>query len=111
MPIYFHNCRYKVYSKGCKIPKDPHYPCSSWGSYLPGDEPGYYCELDDEECNIENTMKLEDCPRMEKTHIKLAIDVNSYNLWKDIETKEYYCIEENLWFTIDDIRYEIIRAF
>lgn len=48
-------CQYQKYSKGFKCRGDD-WPAMMQGQYLPGDEPGFYCdELDDHCC-------MEDCP-------------------------------------------------
>lgn len=47
-------CPYAVWNKGCKIPKSNYYPERAWGHYLPGDEPGWDCELLDGPCQPDN---------------------------------------------------------
>ena len=48
-------CKYQKYSKGFKCYGDD-YPAMMQGQYLPGDEPGYHCKLNDDFCS------MEDCP-------------------------------------------------
>ncbi len=48
------DCEYLFYFDGCKIPKLDNYPESTWGHYLPGDEPGWYCGVTEELCDEKN---------------------------------------------------------
>lgn len=54
------DCDKAYYSKGHKIGRDPGMPCSAWGAYLPGDEPGWRCGGTDEP--IGDDIDHEDCP-------------------------------------------------
>ena len=63
----FDDCRYRTYFSGCKIRSgDDGYPCSAWGHYLPGDEPGNRCTETESDCSGYDEIDLEECPRMEK---------------------------------------------
>lgn len=106
--ISFSDCPNLYYSKGHKIGCDPGYPEMAWGSYLPGDEPGYRCKLSDESCG--GDPELDKCERMEKTEILCPCNFEEdcepdkdLILWLDDETKEYYCPEEDTWYGISDV--------
>ena len=76
------DCKYRVYYKGCKIPKTHGYPCDTWGSYLPGDEPGYYCSETQMRCEEHQKINIEDCFRFTL-------------MFKDEETDRFYTIHDN----------------
>jgi len=100
----FENCSKRVYFKGRKIPKDPGYPCSAWGSYLPGDEPGYYCSETEEECNESCEIGIDECPRMSITDIKVKLDDDTIStLWRDEDSDDLYSPEDNNWFLETEI--------
>lgn len=77
-------CKYREYFKGTKIPINRGYPCDTWGSYLPGDEPHYFCTQSEEiECNEKIKIDINDCCRF--TPLKS-------NIYIDEENGEYYTI-------------------
>lgn len=43
-------CQHAKYSHGHRIGYDPGMPDFMHGSYLPGDEPGWYCDIDGRAC-------------------------------------------------------------
>ena len=64
MKLICEDCNESYISKGHKIGNDPGMPCSCWGAYLPGDEPGLRCRITDELC--EDEVNVEDCPQFEE---------------------------------------------
>ena len=52
------SCKHRYWFKGCKQPRDLGMPEMMWGNYLPGDEPGYMCKLENDYCSED----IEDCP-------------------------------------------------
>ncbi len=70
MKINSHNCHHRYYFHGCRE--------SYCGSYLPGDEPGYRCSINDEPCG-EKTDHT-NCPLFDeiKNFICTLFGVNGY---------------------------------
>lgn len=64
MKIDCKECHHCYYFHGYRIGKDHNMPQSCWLSYLPGDEPGYRCDLTDESCGI---IEHIDCPLYDET--------------------------------------------
>ena len=96
------DCDHRSYQKGCKIPVGASsYPSMAWGSYLPGDEPGYYCELLGGGCNEEGPDSYDVCPRMEQTETPCpnCLEENQgeifreFDLWLDKDENILYCQE------------------
>lgn len=55
------SCKYRYWSKGHRQPRDLGMPEFMWGGYLPGDEPGYMCSLEDNYCQND----IQECPLWE----------------------------------------------
>lgn len=60
MTLFYETCPHRYWQRGFKQPRDLGMPERSWGSYLPGDESGWMCDIDDEGCG------QEDCPYKER---------------------------------------------
>lgn len=43
-------CWHAYWSAGYPIPQSSGYPERAWGAYLPGDSPGWKCELTEDGC-------------------------------------------------------------
>lgn len=86
------SCEHRCYQKGIKIPRDPDYPASAWGHYLPGDEPGNYCDITSFSCEIED-VPLEDCPKIKLTNticLHCKEDTSQDIFLHKIQGSEYY---------------------
>lgn len=55
------SCKYRYWSKGHRQPRDLGMPEFMWGDYLPCDEPGYMCSLEDNYCQND----IKECPLWE----------------------------------------------
>jgi hypothetical protein len=91
------DCEHRKYQKGCKIASgDPYYPASAWGAYLPGDEPGNYCDFNECSCECYTPIEIDSCGRMEKTEKVcpkcLEEEIESI-VYFDKDLDEYYCPE------------------
>ena len=58
------NCPERYWQKGFRQPRDNGMPERSWGHCLPGDEPGWMCQLDADGC----VDSPKDCPLWKKRH-------------------------------------------
>ena len=58
------DCPERYWQKGFRQPKDFGMPERSWGEFLPGDEPGWMCKIDDGGC----VDSPKDCPLWDKRH-------------------------------------------
>lgn len=94
---FFDNCPHRQYSKGYKIPVgSSNYPTSAYGHYLPGDEPGYYCDLDETCCDEGKFKKINECCRMIKQNIfcpECLKEDSKIEMYKDLDDNFLYCPE------------------
>lgn len=105
----FHNCPHLYDVPGIKIGKDSNYPERVWGSYLPGDEPGTCCDITKDPCD--GNVELSDCAKMKQTNILCPCNfededippIEDITLWFDTDTRDYYCPEEDLYYSNEGI--------
>ncbi len=101
-------CNNKIWSPGYPIPKDDGYPASAWGSYLPGDEPGWKCMENDtaclgEECPIWKPKKNIHKEIMKKKR-QLLKKAKEKGLWENFGQDEVHKLEDEF----PDRKYESI---
>lgn len=58
--LFYKECPYRYWQRGFRQPRDNGMPEMMWGENLPGDEPGYMCEIDGDGC------AQEDCPYIDR---------------------------------------------
>ena len=47
-------CKHRYWQRGIKQPRSNSMPERSWGHYLPGDEPGWMCDITGDGCYPED---------------------------------------------------------
>ncbi len=57
------DCNDAYWFTGCIIPRNGNYPERAWGTYLPGDEPGYMCRETEDYCSEHN------CPKEDRDDV------------------------------------------
>ena len=66
---FLSGCPHRIYFPGNRIaPGDDGYPGMVWGSYLPGDEPGWVCTKTDSHCDPDEGPALTTCPYLRDGH-------------------------------------------
>lgn len=103
----FKECDHRKYFKGCKIGNDPSYPCSAWGHYLPGDEPGHICSITDIHCDEREEILIDSCGRLELTTLLCPLckeeDEKDVKVYYDIDDKDYMCPECSETYKKEDL--------
>ena len=102
--ITFRDCKYRQYCNGHKIGRDFGYPESCWGTYLPGDEPGNKCTINDIECEPDGNVDISECFRMDKLdkrhpNLSEGEPIKDFPIWLDKETNDYYFPEGGYWMS------------
>ena len=100
--VNIESCCRREYQKGYKIPIGSfNMPMRSYGSYLPGDEPGEYCSITGEPCSNNFEISLDNCPRMELLGVVKDPEDEDQNItvWYDEDKNQYYCVEFGSWYS------------